>query len=176
MVILAILAVLVPPEAEIQGLYGGSLAGKSVEARLVAMGKSSFKLWVRVDNVRKATLEGKLEEETLRLVGEGWKASYAAGSLKGTAGEVFFELKRVVRKPASLGRKPPEGAVVLIDGKNFGEIVRGGNEEIPWKVGDDGSISVRPKGLNSKRAFEGTSPRFQVRRGDRIHPIARPRI
>lgn len=150
------LALLVPPEADVQGLYEGRQGDRRVEGRLVAMGKSAFTLWLRIGGQRKATLEGRLEGDALALTAEGWKATWSPDALRLEGGNAAIELKRVRRTPPSLGKKPPEGAVVLIDGKNFDEIVRGGNADVPWDVADDGSIPVRPKGLNSKRTFEGS--------------------
>jgi hypothetical protein len=92
----------------------------------------------------KAVLDGKAEGDAVTFAGKAgdvdWKASYAAGALKGTCGEpgalepTRFELKRVERKPPTLGAEPPEGAVVLLDGKDFDNMVRRGNQ--PWYLGD----------------------------------------
>ena len=51
-------------------------------------------------------------------------------------------MKRMVRKPPTLGKKPPAGAVVLIDGKDFKNMTHGRGE---WPKADkkDGSIQVR---------------------------------
>ena len=150
-----------PPEAEVQGLYEGSLKDVKFEARVIAMGKDAFKIYLRQDlgggKVGKVELDGKVEGDAVTFKSKGgeveWTASYGAGALKGTAGGVEFTAKRVERKSATMGKKPPQGAIVILDGKNWGEL-KGGSEE--WKVADDGSIQVPKGGMNSKQQVDGS--------------------
>jgi len=158
-----LLAAAAPPEADVQGLYEGSLKDAKVEARVVALGKDAYKIYVRqtpADGpVIKAELDGKAEGDTVAFKNKAgdveWTATYAPGLVKGTAGGVAFEFKRVQRKPPSMGKAPPPGAIVLIDGKNFGEVTKGKSEE-DWKPADDGSIQVPKGGMNSKQQFDGS--------------------
>ena len=62
-------------------------------------------------------------------------------------------MKRVVRQSPTLGLKPPAGAIVLLDGKSFDEVTKGGQQE--WKLVGDGAIQVPKGGMNSKRQFKG---------------------
>ncbi|NQT51716.1 DUF1080 domain-containing protein [bacterium] len=115
---------------------------RKLEVRVVATGKREFLVLVRErldgGKVAKVQLTGKTAGDQVTFAGkqgnDAWAASYADGAITGTAGDAKLELKRVFRKPPSLGKKPPEGAVVLLDGKNFKPMVRRGNE--PWYVDD----------------------------------------
>jgi len=139
-----------PPEAEVQGLYEGTCKGakgqSKLEARVVAQGDKAYKVYVRQDlgegKLAKVVLDGKTVGDAVTFAGKAgnveWKASYAAGAIKGTCGAAAalepkrVELRRVERKSPTLGKKPPQGAVVLLDGKTFTEMVRGGGR--PWYV------------------------------------------
>jgi len=136
-----------PSEAEVQGLYEGVVKDGTgehkIEVRVVAQGQGTFKVFVRRDlgegKVAKVDLEGKTEGEAVSLKGkagdDAWTGSCAAGAIKGTCGDIgSFEAKRVTRKPPTLGKKAPEGALVLLDGKDFKEMVRGNGQ--PWYLGD----------------------------------------
>jgi len=136
-----------PTEAEVQGLYEGTCqsakaAGK-IEARAVAMGKRAYKLLVRdgigVKSTPNVEMDGTTVGDEVGFAGKLgeviWEGRFAAGAISGKFGEGgTFELKRVQRTSPTMGAKPPEGAVVLLDGKSFDQVVRGGNQ--PWYVGD----------------------------------------
>ena len=150
-----------PPEAEVQGLYEGALKDVKFEARVIAMGKDAYKIYVRQaladGKVGKVELDGKVEGDAVTFKSKGgdveWTGSYAAGTIKGSAGGAAFEMKRVERKSPSMGKKPPAGAVVLLDGKNFGELSPSKSAE-EWKPAEDGSIQVAKGGMNSKQQFD----------------------
>ncbi|MHB1033866.1 MAG: 3-keto-disaccharide hydrolase [Pirellulales bacterium] len=159
-------------EATVQGLYEGTCAEGAarlkVEARLVACGQGTFKLFVRWtldgNKLDKVELDGKIEGESLALAGKAgdvaWSAAYADGAIKGMVGQqVALELRRVERRPPTLEAKSPKGAIVLLDGKNFDELTtnatRNGKQEA-WKLVDGGGIQVPPGGMNSKRQFDGS--------------------
>jgi hypothetical protein len=158
-----LLAAVAPPEAEVQGLYEGTLKDAKVEARVVALGKDAYKIYVRETSADgkliKAELDGKAEGDAVAFKNKSgeveWTATYAPGLVKGTAGGIAFEFKRVQRKPPSMGKAPPAGAIVLLDGKNFDEVTKSKSEE-DWKPADDGSIQVPKGGMNSKRQFDGS--------------------
>src|SRR4051812_24331040 len=140
------LAAVAPPEAEVQGLYEGTLRDAKVEARVVALGKDAYKIYVcqnPANGKNTAELDGKADGDTVVFKSKGgdveWTATYAPGVIRGSAGVVAFEFKHVQRKPPSMGKPAPEGAVVLLDGKKFDELSKGKNEE-DWKPADDGSI------------------------------------
>lgn len=150
-----------PPEAEVQGLYEGSVKDVKFEARVIAMGKDAYKIYLREDlgggKVGKVELDGKVEGDAVAFKNKGgdveWTATYGPGTIKGTAGGTPFEGKKVERKPPSLGKKPPQGALVLLDGKNFDEVTKSKAEE-DWNPAPDGSIQVPKGGMYSKQKFD----------------------
>jgi len=161
-----------PDEAVVQGLYEGTCTDASgnstLEARVVAQGNGTYKVLARRDaakkNITKIELSGKTEGEAVTFSGKAgdveWKGSYASGSITGSIGEGNkFSLKRVERLSPSIGKKPPKGAVVLLDGKSLDEVTKVNKTD--WSAeektfGEDGSIQVPKSGMNSKRQFEGS--------------------
>ncbi len=162
-----------PAVEDVQGLYEGTRTDSSgshkFEARVVALGKGAYKALIREAGgagaaVTKVTLDGKTEGEAVTFSGKSdagdWSAAYANGGIAGTCGkDGKVTMKRVVRVSATMGAKPPAGAVVLIDGKNFDEVVAkpgkdGKGQE--WKVAADGGVMVAKGGINSKRSFDGS--------------------
>ena len=163
-VVAAVTLTAAPPEAEVQGLYEGALKDAKFEARVIAMGKDAYKIYLRQDlgggKVGKVELDGKVEGDTVTFKNKGgeaeWTASYAGtGTIKGTAGGTAFEAKRVERKSPSMGKKPPQGAIVMIDGKNFEQINPSKSAE-EWKPAEDGSIGITKGNITSKQQLDGS--------------------
>jgi hypothetical protein len=130
-----------PPEAEVQGLYEGTLKDAKLEVRVVAQGGGNFKVLVRQDvggNIVRAELVAKTAGDAVTLSGKSgdneWNGTYTAGAFKGACGAAAFEIKRVERKSPTLGKKPPEGAVVLAGEKGPADMVRANGSE--WYLGD----------------------------------------
>ncbi|HEY3320287.1 MAG TPA: DUF1080 domain-containing protein [Planctomycetota bacterium] len=131
-----------PNEALVQGLYEGTLKDGKLEVRVVGQGDGKYRVLVRNDvgggKIEKAELWALTAGDEVSISGKSgeteWKAVYADGAFKGTAGAVAFEIKRVERKSPTMGKAPPEGAIVLLDGKDFKEIVRANGAE--WFLGD----------------------------------------
>ena len=160
-----------PPEEIVQGLYEGAITdtkgAHQLEARVVATGDKAYKVFIRVPQaggkVTKIELDGKTEGSAVRFTGTfagaDCKAAYLAGVIKGTCGTGALQMKRIVRKPPSLGEKPPAGAVVLIGGKDFSEVVKKplkGGKEQEWIPVEGGGIQIPKGGLRSKRQFDGS--------------------
>jgi hypothetical protein len=162
-----------PAVEDVQGLYEGTRTDSSgshkFEARVVALGKGAYKVLIREAGaagaaVKKVELTGMTEGEAVTFTGKSdagdWAASCANGGIAGTCGkDGKIKMKRIVRVSATMGAKPPAGAVVLIDGKNFDEVVAkpGKDGKSPeWKVADDGGVMVAKGGINSKRSFDGS--------------------
>jgi hypothetical protein len=136
-----------PPEAEVQGLYEGT--GKDatgefkLEVRVVAQGAGNYKVLVRqfreADKIIRLELAATTAGEAVSLAGKAgeveWKGTYAAGAFQGECGPGgTFAIKRVEKKSPTLGKQPPKGAVVLLNGKDFSEMVRANGAE--WYLGD----------------------------------------
>jgi len=136
-----------PPEAEVQGLYEG--VGKNagveykLEARVVAQGNGNYKVLLRQfapdGKLSRIELAGKTAGDAITFSGkagaEEWTGSYGNGSIRGSFGQGgSFDVKRVEKKSPTLGKAPPPGAIVLLDGKNFDELVRANGSE--WYLGD----------------------------------------
>jgi hypothetical protein len=155
------------PEA-VQGLYEGrwkdARGEADAEVRCVATGGNGFKLLARRTvngGVERAEINGKGAPETGVITFAGrhgeddWRAEFAAGAIKGTIGAGgVLDVKRVKRRPPTLGKRPPQGAVVLFDGKQFDHMkARGG----AWNPVDerDGSMQVPKAGMESVATFEG---------------------
>jgi hypothetical protein len=157
-----------PKEEAVQGFYEGSLdGGKKFEARVVATGKGTYKVFVRLPadgvKVTKVELDGKTEADAARFAGKGagadWSASTADGAIKGTRTPGgAFTLKRLDRQSPTAGAKPPQGAIVLLDGKDFSEMVKQpgkDGKELAWKI-LNGAIEVPKGGMTTKRRFDGS--------------------
>ena len=155
-----------PSDEIIQGLYEGAAKGPKgtakIEARLVACGKGTFKLFVRelkgATSAAMAELDGQAEGDAVLFQGKAgdaeWKVAWAGGALKGTCGQGgTLALKRAARTSPTMGAKPPAGAVVLLDGKNFDEVTQKGAD---WQAVEGGGIQVPKGGMNSKRQFPGS--------------------
>jgi hypothetical protein len=162
-----------PAEAEVQGLYEGTMtdAGGTVklESRVVAQGGGNYNVFVRLLQGERETarveLSAKTAGDAVTLTGNAgaaeWKGAYAAGAIEGQCGPGgAFKLRRVERKSPTLGKQPPPGAIVLLDGKDFSEMrLANGAELDPSKLKpckEDGSIQVPGGGMNSKRVFPGS--------------------
>lgn len=136
-----------PPEAQVQGLYEGVVKNGrdefKLEARVVAQGNGTYKVLVRQmlkDNkIAHVELAGKTTGDSVTITEGrpcGWTGRYAGGSFRGTfsPGSTAWEVKRVERKPPTLGKKPPQGSITLLEGKNLPEMVRANGSD--WHLGD----------------------------------------
>jgi len=161
-----------PSEAEVQGLYegtGGDASGAfKIEARVVAQGNGNYDVFIRQmrgeGNLARVELKGKTEGGTVTLTGKAgavqWKGNYAAGALKGEClPGGTFQIHHIDRKPPTLGKRPPQEAVILLAGRDFSEMVLQGGAKWDLRklsVGEDGSIQVPQGGMTSKRSFDGS--------------------
>jgi hypothetical protein len=157
-----------PAVETVQGLYEGTAGGRKAEARVVALGKGAFKIFVRLPKdgaVDKAELDGKIDGDALAFAGKSgdaaWSGAWADGAIRGKAADGALELKRVERQSPTLAAKPPDGAVVIIplDGKVADEAVKKPGKdgaEQPWKVAEDGGVEVTKGGIDSKRTVDGS--------------------
>ena len=68
-------------------------------------------------------------------------------------------MNRVEKKSPTLGKQPPAGAIVLLDGKDFSELLRNNGAALKFAekdIGADGSIQIPKGGMISKRNFPGS--------------------
>jgi len=111
------------PDFAIQGEY----VGEGCAAQVIALGGGKFHIvgWGKglpgaVEEVEKKVEVGaeRLNDKVV-FDGEGWKGTIDSGQLRGVNKDGHsWELRRVVRESATLGAKPPAGAIVLFDGSN----------------------------------------------------------
>ena len=157
-----------PAEAEVQGLYEGTSTDAAgtfkLEARLVAQGGGNYNVFVRQfrgdGSVARVELSAKTASDAVTLTGKAgeveWQGKYAASAIHGNYGpDGTFQLRRMERKSPTLGKQPPQGAIVLLDGKDFSEMRRHNGAESRRRQGPgkDGSIQVPKGGMNTKRTF-----------------------
>jgi len=115
-----------------------------------------------------AKLEGQLEEGKVRFSGPGKSGDFEftlqavlegqkfAGTFQGQDFAGSFVMEKVIRLSPTLGAKPPAGAVVLFNGKNFNEWKYSGNKPGPvkWKLVDKAMEVVPGTGsVISKKEF-----------------------
>jgi hypothetical protein len=134
--------------------------------QVIALGKGKYTAKVMTEfNTRDepiAMLDGQRDGAMVRFAGQGEyeynqfqiKAVIQNGQFSGTfTGDASgnFLMEKVIRVSPTMGEKPPAGAVVLFNGRNFKQWKHTGKSEdepIQWKLLKDGSMEVR-KGKGS---------------------------
>ena len=180
----------------VMGIYEGSWTDKEGEtgkltARIAAWGGDeyvgmfgahvddkvrTYRLAMRAN--RKAasvTFAGKIDLGSDAGGAGTWKATLSEGVLTGSfdqkEGGGTFRLTKVHRASPTLGAKPPKGAVVLFDGKNFDQWVARDGGPPPWKI-TDGAMQVAKaerggktvhSDIISKRKFEDMKVHLEFR-------------
>jgi hypothetical protein len=82
---------------------------------------------------------GGIYDCTGQVLGEKFTGRFSGPDDRGT-----FEMKKVFRKSPSLGSKPPEGAIVLFDGKDLSKWETKTHDPNPWKLLPDGAMEIVP--------------------------------
>jgi hypothetical protein len=141
------------PDFAVQGEYVGETAAKdNLAAQVVAEGTGKFSVYFLTGGLPGDGWNGKakVKEEAhsadgkTTFNGAGWRGEIAEGKLTGVRADgVEFALNRVVRKSPAEGAKPPEGALVLFDGKSVGE----------WKDGRIVEGDLLAAGATTKKTF-----------------------
>ncbi len=119
----------VPDSYAVQGEYLGESDGKKVGAQVVALGGDEYQLevflgglpgagWSRGD--MHVSAKGAAKDDVVTFKTGDKTATLVGGklSLLRPSGEVEATLEKTERKSPTLGSKPPEGAIVLFDGKS----------------------------------------------------------
>jgi hypothetical protein len=150
-----------------QGEYVGTLKTDEgdikVGLQVIALGKGKFHAvgykgglpgegW---DKAEKKEADGELKDGALQFAGEDVVAVVKEGVAKISTkeGMELGQLKKVERQSPTLGRKAPEGAVVLFDGKSA-DAFEGG------KMSDDGLLM---QGCTSKQKFQSHKLHIEFR-------------
>ena len=103
-----------------------------------------------------------LRGDLAALSGDGWSGAMTGGHFKAGRGGDRFDLQRVTRRPPTLGAPPPDGAIVLFDGKNLDAWAKKSGKDwlkedgpAKWKLVDGGAVEVVPASdcLISHRKF-----------------------
>lgn len=145
------------PDFAIQGEYVGELGNQDGKEtwglQIIALGEGKFHAvafrgglpgegWDKSDKVE---VDGSSSGGVATLKGEKGTATVSDGVAKiaHPDGKSLGEMKKVERKSPTMGKKPPEGAVVLFDGKN-------GDAFTDPKKFVDGLMS---QGITSKQKF-----------------------
>ncbi len=140
-----------PAEAGPDFAAQGEYVGENVAAQVIALGDGKFHvigfengLPGTPDSEKKKEADGQREGDKVVFEKDGAKAEIANNQLVVTNpnGKVLT-LSKTERKSPTLGAKPPEGAIVLFDGKNV-DAWKGG------KLDADGNLQA---GTVSKQEF-----------------------
>jgi len=174
-------------------LADGSESG-AMGAQIIALGKGAYKanLLAEFDSRKPPiiVLEGRREGRAVRFTGRQAESDTSGelevqaviegGRLSGAIkGDMIgrFVMEKVIRLSPTLGAEPPSGAIVLFDGKSFGEWEHTGNKpgvsSVQWKrVGDAmeakkgaGSIVTKKKFTDFKLHVEFRTPFMPEQRG-----------
>lgn len=151
--------------------WGSDFAEGPIAAQIIAEGKRKFRavLSVNVEDTGPfaGELRGEDRGETVVFkgtvdVGSQYGGVYTitgeiagtdfTGNFSGSENSGKFELKKVRKSSPTLGAKPPQGAVVLFDGKDFSKWVKSKTEPNPWlPVGD--AMEVRNGSIRTVQEF-----------------------
>jgi len=98
---------------------------------------------------------GKLDGDVIQFEGPGWKGTVSKdgiiGSGTGQGATVKFQLRRVQLGSPTLGAKPPAGAIVLFDGKNFDHWQHLDGRPATWYLLDNGVMEVHSAHNDAER-------------------------
>jgi Domain of Unknown Function (DUF1080) len=145
----------------IQGEYEGRIGAASLTGvQLVALGGGRFEGAIYSKGLPGAgwdrsqvPLQGERRDGIVTLTGTHFSGRIDKGLLTGTLDDVPLELRRIERQSPTTGARPPEGAIVLFDGKNADEWVGG-------KIQEGSLLGV---GTRTKRVFRNYTLHLEFR-------------
>ena len=149
------------PDYAIQGEYEGQLGGQDEKQKwglqVIALGDGKFRTVAYAgglpgagwDKNEKVEVDGSVKDGVATFKSEKGSATIKDGvaSVKDADGKPLGELKKVDRQSPTIGKKAPDGAVVLFDGKS-------GDAFTDPKKFVDGLMS---QGITSKQKFQDFS-------------------
>jgi hypothetical protein len=144
------------PDFAFQGEYVGDIKGEKRGIHVIALGDHKFHAVGYEEGLpgegwepskQKWEGDGALADGVVTITSEHGNATIKDGLLTVTspAGEKLGEIKKVTRQSPTLGAKPPEGAIILFDGKT--------NDFVPGKT--DGELLT--EGQNSKTKYQSVT-------------------
>ncbi len=152
------------PDFAIQGEYLGSHAGATFGGQVIAEGDGKFHIKSFVGglpgegwdgdarNVKEWS--GELKDGRVEFGDNEAKCVIAEGKITVTVGAESFMLEKVTRKSPTAGAKPPEGAIVLFDGKNLDGWTKMDRKSSPsWELVEGGAMQVKGGDIISKEKF-----------------------
>ncbi len=155
------------PDFHVQGEYLGTVDGEKIGVQVIALGGGQFDAvsfvgglpgdgWDPAGGERMEVKGGKTEDGATKFHHEGVDAEIRDGKMTlSAAGEPIGTLERVVRESPTLGAAPPEGAVVLFDGKGTGAE--------NWKGGQVTEDGLLKQGCTSHETFGDFSLHIEFR-------------
>ncbi len=153
------------PDFAIQGEYRSAESGTAMGAQVVALGNGRFDVYILDGGVpgqgwepgkSRSMLKGERKDELVACADASGKitSTIAKGLLALTAADgAEHKLARIERRSPTLGNKPPEGAVVLFDGKSADQ----------WENGRIENGHLLASGCTSKRHFSDYTLHLEFR-------------
>jgi hypothetical protein len=124
-------------QGEYQGTWSGSQQSKEAGAQVIARGEGKFHVVLLEGGLPGAGWDRTMPQHDYDATFKDGKATFGANEVTGTiaggtltladsSGQTTGTLKKVERTSATLGQEPPQGAIVLFDGKSLDHFTGGG--------------------------------------------------